>query len=215
MEFGTNLRGSSVVAPGSAGRNGRCKRFTAESAYLDDRPAAPMQFRAEANVIIRREEQHVEAADARAEWFSNSASVFVARSRTLRKGGVRGSGCRGTGRRPAPPSSGTGVSARLLALLRPATHRRAEHARHCGREQRGGDVGAVVDVVGEHRAGVADRLRRVDVEQRGGGAALGQSSMRTRRRSNSSEGALATSCSTSSSRGPGLSANGRLRLVRG
>ena len=45
------------------------KRFTAESAYLDDRPAAPMRFLAEANLvqIIRREEQHVDAAEARAQ----------------------------------------------------------------------------------------------------------------------------------------------------
>ena len=45
------------------------KRFTAESAYLDDRPAAPMRFLAEANlsVVIRREEQHVDPAKARAE----------------------------------------------------------------------------------------------------------------------------------------------------
>ena len=45
------------------------KRSTAESAYLDDRPAAPMRFLAEANlsVIIRREEQHVDPAEARAQ----------------------------------------------------------------------------------------------------------------------------------------------------
>lgn len=54
------------------------KRFTAESAYLDDRPAAPMQFRAEANlnVIIRREEQHVEAADARAQLNDRIRGIF-------------------------------------------------------------------------------------------------------------------------------------------
>ncbi len=45
------------------------KRFMAESAYLDDRPAAPLRFLAEANLsqIIRREEQHVDQGDARAE----------------------------------------------------------------------------------------------------------------------------------------------------
>ena len=54
------------------------KRFTAESAYLDDRPAAPMQFRAEANlnVIIRREEQHVEAAEARAQLNDRIRGIF-------------------------------------------------------------------------------------------------------------------------------------------
>ncbi len=54
------------------------KRFTAESAYLDDRPAAPMQFRAEANlnVIIRREEQHVEAADAREQLNDRIRGIF-------------------------------------------------------------------------------------------------------------------------------------------
>ena len=54
------------------------KRFTAESAYLDDRPAAPMQFRAEANlnVIIRREEQHVEPAEARAQLNDRIRGIF-------------------------------------------------------------------------------------------------------------------------------------------
>ncbi len=54
------------------------KRFVAESAYLDDRPAAPMQFRAEANlnVIIRREEQHVEAAQARAQLNDRIREIF-------------------------------------------------------------------------------------------------------------------------------------------
>ena len=45
------------------------KKFIAESAYLDDRPAAPMRFLVEANLrqIIRREEAHVDAGEARAE----------------------------------------------------------------------------------------------------------------------------------------------------
>ena len=45
------------------------KKFIAESAYLDDRPGAPMRFLAEANLrqIIRREERHVDAEEARAE----------------------------------------------------------------------------------------------------------------------------------------------------
>ena len=39
------------------------KKFIAESAYLDDRPGAPMRFLAEANLrqVIRREERHVDA----------------------------------------------------------------------------------------------------------------------------------------------------------
>ena len=53
-------------------------RFVTDSAYLDDRPGAPMRFLAEANLrqIIRREEQHVEAADARAELNDRIRRVF-------------------------------------------------------------------------------------------------------------------------------------------
>ena len=45
------------------------KKFISSSAYLDDRPTAPMRFLAEANLtqIIRRQEQHVDKAQARAE----------------------------------------------------------------------------------------------------------------------------------------------------
>ena len=45
------------------------QKFIAESAYLDDRPGAPMRFVAEANLrqIIRREQQHVDSGEARAE----------------------------------------------------------------------------------------------------------------------------------------------------
>ena len=55
------------------------KRFVAESAYLDDRPAAPMRFLAEANlsVIIRREEQHVDPGDARAELNDRIRDIFA------------------------------------------------------------------------------------------------------------------------------------------
>ena len=44
------------------------RKFVAESAYLDDRPGAPIRFLAEANLsqIIRREEQHVDAGETRA-----------------------------------------------------------------------------------------------------------------------------------------------------
>ena len=54
------------------------KRFVAESAYLDDRPAAPMRFLAEANlsVIIRREEQHVDPGDARSQLNDRIRDIF-------------------------------------------------------------------------------------------------------------------------------------------
>ena len=54
------------------------KRFIAASAYLDDRPAAPMRFLAEANlsVVIRREEQHVDPADARAQLNDRIRDIF-------------------------------------------------------------------------------------------------------------------------------------------
>ena len=45
------------------------KRFLSESAYLDDRSGAPMRFLVEANLtqIIRRQEQHVDPGEARAQ----------------------------------------------------------------------------------------------------------------------------------------------------
>lgn len=54
------------------------KRFISESAYLDDRPGAPMRFLAEANLlqIVRREEQHVDAGEARAELNETIRDVF-------------------------------------------------------------------------------------------------------------------------------------------
>ena len=54
------------------------KKFIADSAYLDDRPGAPMRFLAEANLrqIIRREEQHVDAGDARAELNDRIKQIF-------------------------------------------------------------------------------------------------------------------------------------------
>ena len=53
-------------------------RFIAESAYLDDRPGAPMRFLAEANLrqIIRREEDHVDAGEARAELNDRIREIF-------------------------------------------------------------------------------------------------------------------------------------------
>ncbi|MDE2982966.1 MAG: DUF499 domain-containing protein [Gemmatimonadota bacterium] len=54
------------------------KKFVAESAYLDDRPGAPMRFLIEANLsqIIRREERNVDAAEARAELKDRIRQVF-------------------------------------------------------------------------------------------------------------------------------------------
>ena len=54
------------------------KKFIAESAFLDDRPGAPMRFLAEANLrqIIRREERHVDAEEARAELNDRIRHIF-------------------------------------------------------------------------------------------------------------------------------------------
>jgi hypothetical protein len=54
------------------------KKFISSSAYLDDRPAAPMRFLAEANLtqIIRRQEQHVDKAQARADLSDEIKKIF-------------------------------------------------------------------------------------------------------------------------------------------
>ena len=54
------------------------KKFLAESAYLDDRPGAPMRFLAEANLtqIVRRTEDHVDAGEARAELNDRIREIF-------------------------------------------------------------------------------------------------------------------------------------------
>ena len=54
------------------------RKFIAESAYLDDRPGAPMRFLAEANLrqIIRRTEDHVDAGEARAELNDRIRTIF-------------------------------------------------------------------------------------------------------------------------------------------
>ena len=56
--------------------------FVAESAYLDDRPGAPLRFLAEANLgqIIRREEQHVDAGEARAQLDDRIRQIFDGRT---------------------------------------------------------------------------------------------------------------------------------------
>ena len=54
------------------------KKFISESAYLDDRPGAPMRFLAEANLrqIIRREERHVDAGESRAQLNDRIRQIF-------------------------------------------------------------------------------------------------------------------------------------------
>ena len=58
------------------------KAFVADSAYLDDRPGAPLRFLAEANLgqIIRREEQHVDAGEARAQLDDRIRRIFDGRT---------------------------------------------------------------------------------------------------------------------------------------
>ena len=57
-------------------------KFLAESAYLDDRPGAPMRFLAEANLtqIIRRTEDHIDAGEARAELNDRIREIFDGRT---------------------------------------------------------------------------------------------------------------------------------------
>lgn len=54
------------------------KRFMAESAFLDDRPGAPLRFLAEANLtqIIRRQEQHVDPEEVRAQLRDRIRQIF-------------------------------------------------------------------------------------------------------------------------------------------
>ena len=54
------------------------KKFVGESAYLDDRPGAPMRFLAEANLtqIVRREERNVDPEEARVELNDRIRTVF-------------------------------------------------------------------------------------------------------------------------------------------
>lgn len=54
------------------------KKFVAESAYLDDRPGAPLRFLAEANLtqIVRREERNVDAEEVRARLNDRIREIF-------------------------------------------------------------------------------------------------------------------------------------------
>ena len=54
------------------------KKFGAQSAYLDDRPSAPLRFNVEANLhqMIRNEERHVEDDDVRSELNDRIKQIF-------------------------------------------------------------------------------------------------------------------------------------------
>lgn len=54
------------------------KKFIAESAYLDDRPGAPMRFRAQANLtqLIRKAEQQIDPQDVRAQLNDRTKAIF-------------------------------------------------------------------------------------------------------------------------------------------
>lgn len=70
----------SVVAPGVdvSFINDARQRFVGASAYLDDRPAAPLRFLAEANLtlMIRRQEDQVDTAESRSELQDRIRRVF-------------------------------------------------------------------------------------------------------------------------------------------
>lgn len=70
----------SVIAPSldiSFVDNAR-QRFMAESAYLDDRPGAPLRFRAEANLtqLIRRDERNVDPGELRNQLNDRIKTIF-------------------------------------------------------------------------------------------------------------------------------------------
>ena len=58
------------------------RKFIADSAYLDDRPGAPMRFLVEANLsqIIRREAHNVDAGEARADLNDRIRQIFGAKT---------------------------------------------------------------------------------------------------------------------------------------
>lgn len=53
-------------------------KFRAESAYLDDRPSAPLRFNAEANLtqVIGREEKNIDPGEARAQLVDHTKAIF-------------------------------------------------------------------------------------------------------------------------------------------
>lgn len=88
LAFNDQLRGItpehlrfSVVGPGTdvSFVDDARKRFVAESAFLDDRPGAPLRFLAEANLtqIIRRQEAQVDAEEVRAQLRDRIKHIFA------------------------------------------------------------------------------------------------------------------------------------------
>ncbi|WP_230534162.1 ATP-binding protein [Microvirga roseola] len=55
------------------------QKFIGQSAYLDDRPGAPLRFLAEANLtqVIRRQEQHVDPGELRAQLNDRIKNIFT------------------------------------------------------------------------------------------------------------------------------------------
>ncbi|HTK52781.1 MAG TPA: DUF499 domain-containing protein [Gemmatimonadaceae bacterium] len=94
LAFNDQLRGVSpehlrfsMIGPGidvSFADDAR-KRFVAESAFLDDRPGAPLRFLAEANLtqIIRRQEQHVDPEEVRAQLRDKIKQIFSGTSNSV------------------------------------------------------------------------------------------------------------------------------------
>ncbi len=87
LAFNENLKGATaeelryaVLSPGTdiSFIDDARRRFVQESAYLDDRPNVPLRFSAEANLtqILRREEQHVDPGEARAQLNDRIKAIF-------------------------------------------------------------------------------------------------------------------------------------------
>jgi hypothetical protein len=87
LAFNENLKGATpeelryaILSPGTdiSFIDDARRRFVQESAYLDDRPNVPLRFSAEANLtqILRREEQHVDPGEARAQLNDRIKAIF-------------------------------------------------------------------------------------------------------------------------------------------
>jgi len=88
LAFNDQLRGISpehlrfsIIGPGTdvSFADDARKRFVAESAFLDDRPTAPLRFLAEANLtqIIRRQEAQVDAEEVRSQLRDRIRHIFA------------------------------------------------------------------------------------------------------------------------------------------
>ncbi|QVL47522.1 MAG: DUF499 domain-containing protein [Thiocapsa sp.] len=87
LAFNENLKGAtpeelrwSILSPGTdlSFIDDARRRFVQGSAYLDDRPNVPLRFLAEANLtqILRRQEQHADPGEARAQLNDRIKSIF-------------------------------------------------------------------------------------------------------------------------------------------